>query len=301
MRGGEENSNISTIYYGNSEVHGAGWLPANTEVTLDVSGADLAHNTSGIIDFSISVDPLGGSGGVDYSMCYSDPEYVLGADCKLRISEDMKIGYFPVVGEEILSIEEDEVVEELGEVDDAVLDAIMAEYLFKKYPLKFEGELTEMRSKLVSRERLGQLSRKLHLNELITINPHAHAKSAGGDAFEALVGAIFLDKGYEKTKKIVLKRIFDNYYNMDEIVFEESNFKSKILNWSQHHRKTVSFEHEVAEYKRDSRLYRVKLFIDGEVCSEGLDYTVKKAEQIAAERACEKLITSTEKASDEVN
>ncbi|MCQ2049703.1 MAG: hypothetical protein MJZ22_01675 [Candidatus Saccharibacteria bacterium] len=122
LRSGEENSNISTIYYGNSEVHGAGWLPANTEVTLDVSGADLAHNASGIIDFSISVDPLGGSGGVDYSMCYSDPEYVLGADCKLRISEDMKIGYFPVVREEILSIEEDEVAEELGEVDDADID-----------------------------------------------------------------------------------------------------------------------------------------------------------------------------------
>lgn len=115
LRSGEENSNISTIYYGNSEVYGAGWLPANTEVTLDVSGADLAHNTSGIIDFSISVDPLGGSGVVDYSMCYSDPEYVLGMDCKLRISEDMKIGYFPVVREEILSIEEDD-------VDDADID-----------------------------------------------------------------------------------------------------------------------------------------------------------------------------------
>ena len=108
LRSGEENSNISTIYYGNSEVYGAGWLPANTEVVLDVSGADLAHNTSGIIDFSISVDPLGGSGVVDYSMCYSDPEYVSGMDCELRISEDMKIGYFPVVREEILNIEEDD-------------------------------------------------------------------------------------------------------------------------------------------------------------------------------------------------
>lgn len=115
LRSGEENFNISTIYYGNSEVYGAGWLPANTEVTLDVSGADLAHNTSGIIDFSISVDPLGGSGVVDYSMCYSDPEYVSGMDCRLRISEDMKIGYFPVVREEILSIEEDD-------VDDADID-----------------------------------------------------------------------------------------------------------------------------------------------------------------------------------
>lgn len=179
--------------------------------------------------------------------------------------------------------------ERLEYLGDAILDAIMAEFLFKKYPLKFEGELTEMRSKLVSRERLGQLSKKLHLNELITINPHAHAKSAGGDAFEALVGAIFLDKGYEKTKKIVLKQIFESYYDLDTVVMEESNFKSKILTWAQHNRKRVTFEHEVAEYQRSNRLYHVKLFINGELFAEGLEYTVKKAEQIAAERACNKI------------
>lgn len=105
LRSGEENSNISTIYYGNSEVYGAGWLPANTEVTLDVSGADLMKNTSGIIDFSILVDPLGGSGGVDYSMCYLDPGYVSGMDCQLRISENMRMAYFPVTREE-KSVEE---------------------------------------------------------------------------------------------------------------------------------------------------------------------------------------------------
>lgn len=184
--------------------------------------------------------------------------------------------------------------ERLEYLGDAVLDAIMAEYLFKKYPLKYEGELTEMRSKLVSRERLGQLARKLHFDDLITINRYAHAKSAGGDAFEAMVGAIFLDKGYEKTKKIVLKKIFETYYDMDTVVFEESNFKSKILNWAQHNHKTITFEHEVAECNHKTKLYRVKLLIDAKPFSEGLEYTVKKAEQIAAERACEKIFSSEE-------
>ena len=184
--------------------------------------------------------------------------------------------------------------ERLEYLGDAILDAIMAEFLFKKYPLKFEGELTEMRSKLVSRERLGQLSRKLHLNELITINPNAHAKSAGGDAFEALVGAIFLDKGYEKTKQIVLKKIFESNYNLDEVVMEDVNFKSKIINWAQHNHKKLAFDHEVVERRRDSRLYRVKLSIDGKVFSEGLEYTIKKAEQIAAQRACDQIFPKTD-------
>ena len=184
--------------------------------------------------------------------------------------------------------------ERLEYLGDAVLDAIMAEFLFKKYPLKFEGELTEMRSKLVSRERLGQLSRKMHLNELITINPNAHAKSAGGDAFEALVGALFLDKGYEKTKQIVLKKIFENNYNLDEIVKEDVNFKSKIINWAQHNHKKVVFDHEVVEQRRNSRLYRVKLTLDGKPCAEGLEYTIKKAEQIAAQRACDKIFPKEE-------
>lgn len=184
--------------------------------------------------------------------------------------------------------------ERLEYLGDAVLDAIMAEFLFKKYPLKYEGELTEMRSKLVSRERLGQLSRKMHLNELITINPHAHAKSAGGDAFEALVGAIFLDKGYEKTKQIVLKKIFESNYNLDEVVMEDVNFKSKIINWAQHNHRKVNFEHEVVEQRRNSRLYRIKLTIDGQPYTEGLEYTIKKAEQIAAQRACDKIMPKNE-------
>ncbi len=184
--------------------------------------------------------------------------------------------------------------ERLEYLGDAVLDAIVAEYLFKRFPLKPEGELTEMRSKLVCRERLGALSRKLHMEDLITMDPHAKSKFAGGDAFEALVGAIFLDKGYKRTRKIVLKNLFSNYLNLDEVLFEESNFKSKIINWAQRKHKTLAFTHEVVEQQRGRKLYRVKLLLNDKVTAEGLDYTVKKAEQIAAERACEILAPKSE-------
>lgn len=189
--------------------------------------------------------------------------------------------------------------ERLEYLGDAVLDAVVAEYLFKKFPFKREGELTEMRSKLVKREQLGTLSRRMHLNELIEILPSAHAKCAGGDAFEALIGALFLDKGYEKTKKVVLYRIFADFMDMEAVLSEESNFKSKILNWAQHQHRKVEFQHDIAEQDRRHRLYRVQLLIDGKVFAEGLEYTVKKAEQIAAERAVAKIPGLHEKETEE--
>jgi len=185
--------------------------------------------------------------------------------------------------------------ERLEYLGDAVLDTIVAEYLFKKFPYKREGELTEMRSKLVKRDQLGQLARRMHLVDLIEILPTANAKCAGGDAFEALIGALFLDKGYEKTKEVVLHRIFTDFMDIDTVLNEESNFKSKILNWAQHHHRKVEFRHDIAEQDRRQRLYRVRLLLDGQVFAEGLEYTVKKAEQIAAERAVAKIPELAEK------
>ena len=92
----------------------------------------------------------------------------------------------------------------------------------------------------------------------------------------------------------MLKKIFENNYNLDEIVKEDVNFKSKIINWAQHNHKKVVFDHEVVEQRRNSRLYRVKLTLDGKPCAEGLEYTIKKAEQIAAQRACDKIFPKEE-------
>lgn len=190
--------------------------------------------------------------------------------------------------------------ERLEYLGDAVLGAIVAEYLFKKFPYKREGELTEMRSKLVKREQLGLLARRMHLTDLIEILPSAHAKCAGGDAFEALIGALFIDKGYEKTKKIVLHRIFTDFMDIEKVLNEESNFKSKILNWAQHRHRKVEFRHNIAEQNHRHRLYHVQLLIDEKVFAEGLEYSVKKAEQIAAERAAAKIPELCKNESDNV-
>lgn len=183
--------------------------------------------------------------------------------------------------------------ERLEYLGDAVLSTVIAEYLFKKFPFKPEGELTEMRSKLVNRERLSALSKIMRLDDLITIDAHSHAKSAGGDAFEAFIGALFLDKGYDKSKNIIIKRIFLAHLDVDAIVSEESNFKSKIINWGQKERKKVIFRHSEVDNDRRYKLYKVELLIDNELFAEGLDTTVKKAEKMAAEKACEKVFANS--------
>lgn len=178
--------------------------------------------------------------------------------------------------------------ERLEFLGDAVLDTLIAEYLFKKYPMKPEGELTEMRSKLVNREQLGSLSHKIRLNELITIRGSGNAKFACGNALEALIGALFLDKGYEKTKDIVLKRLFLTHLDFDLVATEENNFKSKIINWAQRNHKKIAFSHTEVKDGRE-KLFKVQLRIDNAVVSEALDYTIKKAERTAAQRAIERM------------
>lgn len=178
--------------------------------------------------------------------------------------------------------------ERLEYLGDAVLDTIIAEYLFKKFPLKTEGELTEMRSKLVNREQLGKISRKIRLDQHI-IKCAGNAKFAAGNAFEALVGALFLDKGYEKTKDILLKKIFLTRIDLEAVCNEEHNFKSKIINWAQRHHKRISFQHQTINNGKE-HLFKATLLIDERVVSEALDYTIKKAEMTAAERAFERLI-----------
>ncbi|MBQ7549910.1 MAG: ribonuclease III [Bacteroidales bacterium] len=178
--------------------------------------------------------------------------------------------------------------ERLEYLGDAVLDTIMAEYLFKKYPMKAEGELTVMRSKLVNREQLGKLSRKLHLDQIINIKTSANTKYVGGNALEALAGALFLDKGYEKSKDILLKRVFLAHIDFDAVTTEEFNFKSKIINWGQRNHKKITFNHTEINNKKE-KLFKVSLLIDEKEVTNALDYTIKKAERTAAQRACESL------------
>ncbi|MBO4231919.1 MAG: ribonuclease III family protein [Bacteroidales bacterium] len=175
--------------------------------------------------------------------------------------------------------------ERLEYLGDAVLGAIVAEFLFKKYPLATEGTLTEMRSKLVSRKRLNLLSMKIGLHTLLQIEPHVFAKSADGDAFEAIVGAIYLDKGFEKTKKIIINNIFLTHLDIETIFLEEDNYKSKLLMFLQKKHKKFEFVHTVVERRRSRQLYKSQIMVDGKALGEGFGYTMKQADQEAAEKA----------------
>lgn len=175
--------------------------------------------------------------------------------------------------------------ERLEYLGDAVLSAVVADFLFKKYPLLAEGPLTEIRSKIVCRDRLNILSKKIGMDDYIAIEENARAKSALGDAFEALVGAMYLDQGYNKTKKVIVKKVLLTYLDLESVIAEENNYKSKVLSWAQKNHRKVRFTHTEQNHDSRRKLFKAKLFIDNDLLGEGMDFTVKKAEQIAAENS----------------
>jgi len=178
--------------------------------------------------------------------------------------------------------------ERLEYLGDAILGAVVADLLFKKYPFKEEGFLTEMRSRIVSRENLKILARKIGIDEMLRNNagPGTY-RSMYGDAFEAYIGAIYLDKGYRITQKYLLEKIIRPHVDMEEVESTEKNFKSLILNWGQKEKHSILFDTVDEDVK--SRLITIRLVIDGEERATAMDHVKKKAEQIAAEIVCKEL------------
>ncbi|APU95573.1 MULTISPECIES: ribonuclease III [Sphingobacterium] len=182
--------------------------------------------------------------------------------------------------------------ERLEFLGDAVLGSVVAELLFKKYPYKDEGFLTEMRSKIVSRANLNQLSRKLGFNELIQFDarmisfPNKQG-SLLGDAFEALVGAVYLDRGYVFTKSFLLNRIIKPHVDIHLLEQTETNFKSRLIEWCQHTGKEIVFRQTDNPEGESSKMFSIEAVVDGVVCGLGRDFNKKSAEKSAAEKACE--------------
>jgi ribonuclease-3 len=181
--------------------------------------------------------------------------------------------------------------ERLEFLGDAILGAIIAEFLYKKFPLKDEGFLTEMRSKIVSRNNLNKLAQKLHINDYLvcSISHNAMNSSIYGDAFEALIGAIYFDKGYKFAYKIITERIIKYHIDIENLLTIETNFKSKILEWSQKEKKHIEFRLIKEDNLQNNKLYTIELLIDNSLIAIGKDFSIKKAEQNAAEIALQKL------------
>jgi ribonuclease-3 len=182
--------------------------------------------------------------------------------------------------------------ERLEYLGDSVLGMVVAEFLFTKYPYKDEGFLTEIRSRIVNRETLNQIARKLGLDHLIEYDGNKRGMSPRssmyGDALEAFVGAIYLDKGFRFTKKFILKKLLA-HYDLDNIVQNNVNFKSLIIEWAQREGKEVRFEIIEERGTRHHREFISQLLVNDTAFSIGNGYTKKKAEQSAAEKACEQL------------
>jgi len=139
--------------------------------------------------------------------------------------------------------------ERLEFLGDAILDAVIAEVLFMRYPYKQEGFLTEMRMRVVNREQLGYLAHRLGLVQLMDIKPEllknpTAVKSIGGNALEALIGAVYLDHGYQKSKIFVSQRLIGQYLDLDKLMGTTISYKALLLKWIQQQKKQVSWRHQ---------------------------------------------------------
>ena len=182
--------------------------------------------------------------------------------------------------------------ERLEFLGDAILGSVIAELLFKIYPYKDEGFLTEMRSKIVSRSNLNQLAKRLGLDELIEFDNRilSYSNKQGsllGDTFEAMIGAIYMDKGYNFTRDFLITRIIKPHVDIHTLELTETNFKSKLIEWCQRHGKDITFEIIPNAEGENAKLFTIQVNVDGENCGLGRDYNKKNAEKLAAEKSCE--------------
>lgn len=175
--------------------------------------------------------------------------------------------------------------ERLEFLGDAILDATVGDIVYRHFPGKREGFLTNTRSKLVQREMLNKLAQEMGINQLICYSSHgsSHNSYMGGNAFEALVGAIYLDRGYDACMRFMKKRILSEMVNIDKVAYREVNFKSKLIEWSQKNR--VMLEFKIIEQKKDeqgSPMFRYAVEIEGIAGCEGTGYSKKESQQMAS-------------------
>ena len=182
--------------------------------------------------------------------------------------------------------------ERLEFLGDAILDAAVGHIVYRHYEGKREGFLTNTRSKLVSRETLGKLANEMGLSQLILSAGHSnsHNSYVGGNAFEALVGAIYLDRGYDTCMWFWENRVLGKYINLDKVAFKEVNFKSKLLEWSQKNK--VHMEYRMLKQKKDdngSPIFSFIVLLEGIEGEKGSGYSKKEAQQQASKDTLQKL------------
>jgi len=181
--------------------------------------------------------------------------------------------------------------ERLEYLGDAILGAVIADFLFKKYPFKDEGFLTSIRSRIVNRETLNTLGKKVGLNQLVeydkTKKSKLSHKSLYGDTLEALVGAVYLDKGYGYCSNFIIDKLITPYFDISEIAKSDTNFKSKIIEYAQRENKKVRFDIVNVTTDKHHKEFTAQVFINDQPLGKGFGHSKKKAEQNASQKSCE--------------
>ena len=180
--------------------------------------------------------------------------------------------------------------ERLEFLGDAIISAVVADYLFKKYPYKGEGFLTEMRSKMVNRQQLNHIGVQMGLRKMTRFNKmdgSLRTSQIFGNTLEALVGAIYLDKKYDFTKLWILEKMIQPYLFMEDLEQIDINIKNKIIGWASKQGKQIDFVLAGEQLEGRRRLFTINVVIDGEVVTAQRGYTKKDASQLAAQKAIE--------------
>jgi ribonuclease-3 len=182
--------------------------------------------------------------------------------------------------------------ERLEFLGDAVLDVILSDFLFEKYPDASEGFMTKIRSRIVNRDVLNQLAVSMGINDILVskISSGHITKHLYGDALEALIGAVFLDKGFKKTKRFFINNVLEKYLDLSRIVNTDNDYKSLVFEWVQKKKTNLSFVYnEEYNFELKKSVFATTLNIDKEEYGKGQGDSKKEAEQEAARQAWERL------------
>lgn len=180
--------------------------------------------------------------------------------------------------------------ERLEFLGDAILGASVADVLFDHFELGKEGFLTQMRSKLVSRKTLNKLAFQIKLDKLVRRQPSETSPSIYGNALEALVAAIYIDKGYDASVFFIKEKLIKPHISLDSLVGEVASYKSKCLEWGQQNKKVTKFVIVKSEGKDHDKKYTIDFYVDAEKISTASGTSIKRAEESAAQKAYTELI-----------
>jgi ribonuclease-3 len=182
--------------------------------------------------------------------------------------------------------------ERLEYLGDAVLDAILSDFLFEKFPDATEGFMTKIRSRIVNREILNQLAVSMGIQEILisNINSFQPTRNLYGDALEALIGSVFIDKGFKKTKKFFIRNVLNKYLDLEVIVNTDTDYKSLVFEWVQKRKSSLIFTYnEEYDFNLKKSVFSTTLLIDKQEMGEGHGNSKKEAEQEAASQAWKRL------------